>query len=182
MAMGAVRALFPWPFIGVVVLLVVLIFLTPNLLSGASPVAGSLETQAELTVDRPPTGNLTHFYVQGLGSVRYLEIRASIASNLAWPAPSSLANVTWRNVTDQTEVLAVAFATSADPVGVNVTATYVDAAGVTVVYYGLYEFDLAGGTLQTATLLPGLAGLPTTPLDALPVTLLLDASAPGSVP
>ena len=64
--------LFPLPFVGVSVLLVLLIFLTPNLLLGGRPAAGSLATEAELTIDHPAGGNVTHFYINGLSSVRYL--------------------------------------------------------------------------------------------------------------
>ncbi len=73
----------------IVALLVLLILLTPNLLPTSTPSAGSLATQAELIVDRADTSNITHFYVQGIGDVRYVTITAQIATNVSWPAPPS---------------------------------------------------------------------------------------------
>ena len=173
---------FPLPFVGVSVLLVLLIFLTPNLLLGGRPAAGSLATEAELTIDRAPGANVTHFYVNGLSTVRYTVIRALICTNLTWPAPTSLSNLTWTNVSWGTDVLAAQFASAADPLAVNVTATYVDAAGTAVEYYAIYEFDLAGGSLYGAPLVAGESSFGATPLASLPITLLLTATTPGAVP
>ena len=173
---------FPLPLVGVSVLLVLLIFLTPNLILGGSPAAGSLATQAELTIDHPSGGNVTHFYVNGLSTVRYSVVQALMCTNLSWPAPSSLSNLTWLNVSWGTGVLAAEFSTTADPVAVNVTATYVDAAGSSVEYYAIYEFYLGSGSMQGTPLAPGQSSFGTTALSALPITLLLTSTSPGSVP
>jgi hypothetical protein len=174
--------LFPLPFVGVSVLLVLLIFLTPNLLLGGRPAAGSLATEAELTIDHPAGGNVTHFYINGLSSVRYSLIQAQMCTNLSWPAPASQANLTWQNASWGVDVLAAVFSTSANPVAVNVTATYTDAAGATVEYYAIYEFDLGGASLIGTPLAPGQSSFGTTPLDSLPVTILLATTTPGAVP
>jgi hypothetical protein len=173
---------FPLPFVGVSVLLVLLIFLTPNLLLGGGPAAGSLAAQAELTIDHPPSGNVTHFYVNGLSTVRYEVVQAWMCTNLTWPAPSSLSNLTWLNASWGTGELAAEFSTSANPVAVNVTATYVDATGSSVEYYAIYEFYLGSGSLQGASLAPGQTSFGSTPLSSLPVTLLLASTTPGTVP
>jgi len=173
---------FPLPFVGISVLLVLLILLTPNLLLGGHPSAGSLATQVELTIDHPLGANVTHFYVNGLSTVRYTVILAMICTNLTWPAPASLANLTWANASWGLEVLAAEFSTESNPVAVNVTATYVDAAGASVEYYAIYEFYIGSGALQGTPLAPGQSAFGTTPLSSLPVTLLLTSTSPGSAP
>ena len=182
MVRGEWARFFPLPFVGVAVLLVLLILLTPNLLLGGGPAAGSLATQAQLTVDRPPSGNVTHFYINGLGTVRYEEIRAMISTNVTWPAPSSLANLSWENATWGHEVLAAQFTTWANPVVVNVTAIYVDAAGTAVEFYGLFEFFVSSETLEAQALAPGLSSVPSTPLSSLPITIPLPFTTPGTAP
>jgi hypothetical protein len=182
MAPGRLPQLFPWPFVGAVVLLVILIFLTPNLLSTSTPPAGSLATEAELLVDQVPGSNLTHFYVEGLGDVRYAQVHAGVATNLTWPAPASASNVSFGVVTNSSEVLAVTFNTTANPSAVNVTVLYVDANGGAVEYWGIFEFYQSSGNLNVATLAPGLGSYPPTPVTSLPLTILLSAGTPGSVP
>jgi hypothetical protein len=173
---------FPLPFVGVSVLLVLLILLTPNLLLGGRPAAGSLATQAELTIDLPPGDNVTHFYVNGLSSVRYAMIAASICTNLTWPAPASLGGLEWANATWGVDVLAAQFSAAANPVAVNVTAIYVDAAGASVAFWAVFEFYVTDGTLYGAPLAPGQSTFDPTPVDSLPVTVLLASGAPGAVP
>ena len=182
MAPRLLSELFPWPFVGVVVLLVVLIFLTPNLVLSGGPAAGSLATQAQLTIDRPPGTNVTTFYVHGLGTVRYTQIWAALATNVTWPPPPSPDNWTWTNATNDSLALAAVFSTTANPVALNLTATYVDAAGATVVYWGLYEFYFGPATLETSALAVGLTVDAATPIGSLPITLLLASAAPGAVP
>jgi len=174
--------LVPIPLVGISVLLALLILLTPNLLLGGEPSAGSLATQAELTIDRPAGGNVTHFYVNGLSTVRYTVILAMICTNLSWPTTEPLANLTWQNVSWGLEVLATEFSTTANPVAVNVTATYVDAAGVSVEFYAIYEFYVGPGALQGLALAAGQSAFGATPLDSLPVTILLASTSPGTVP
>lgn len=152
---------FPLPFVGVSLLLVLLIFLTPNLLSSGSPAAGSLGTTAEFVVDRVPSSNVTHVYVYGLSSVRYTAIHLRVASNVSWPPSADPARYVWANASNGSNVLVVTYASTADPVGFNVTAVYTDAAGTAVEYAGtfavhfaaptLYVDELSGGTLSATT-------------------------------
>ncbi|HEY6238255.1 MAG TPA: hypothetical protein VIZ68_03615 [Thermoplasmata archaeon] len=179
MAPGWIARLFPLPYAGVVVLLAVLILLTPNLLFGGSPSAGSLATQARLIVDRTAGVNVTHFYVDGLSTVRYAEIRASLATNLTWPV-AAVANLTWTNASFDQGVLGLFFSSDANPVAVNVTATYVDASGTSVEYWGLYAFYATGTTLETVSLNPALSNVGPTPIDSLPITILLAAGGRGA--
>ena len=181
MARGRVSELFPLPFVGVVVLLAMLIFLTPNLLLGGAPTAGTIATQAQLTVDLLPGASTVHFYVQGFSTVRYAVLAALVATNTTWPAaPAS--NLTWTNASYGTEVLAAAFSATGLPLAVNVTATYVDAAGTAVTYWGLYGFNVVGTDLYTTPLDPRLPSVGATPLDALPLTLLLETEPVGGSP
>jgi hypothetical protein len=173
--------LFPWPFIGAVVLLVILIFLTPNLLLNGTPAAGTLATQAELIVDRVAGNNTTHFYVNGLGTLRYAEMRALVATNLSWPVATP-ANLSWHAVTAVNNTLSLLFVSTANPVAVNVTALYVDAAGTAIEYYGAFAFDVAGLTISILPLAPGLGTVPPTPVGALPLSLLLATTTPGTMP
>ena len=179
MAVGRLAELFPLPFVAVVVLLVVLIFLTPNLMFGGTPAAGSLATQAQLRIDLPPGSETLHCYIEGLSPVRYAVIAARVATNVSWQPPPVVANLTWTNASYETGVLAAAFTVAGFPVAVNVTATYVDSGGTTVTYWGLYEFDVQGISLLTVPLAPNLPSVGATPLTSLPVTLLLPTSPPG---
>jgi hypothetical protein len=171
--------------VAIVALLLLLIFLTPNLLPTSSPSAGSLATQAELIVDHAPTSNLTHFYVEGLGEVRYTMITAQLCENLSWPAPPSYTNLTWENLTVWSGVLEASFVSPADPVAVNVTATYVDSSGASVEYYGLFAFEVANGDLSMVPIATGLSGysnIAPIPLSSLPFSILLSATGSGGAP
>lgn len=175
------RELFPLPFVGVVVLLLVLIVLTPNLLSAGAPSAGSLPTEAELIVDRSAGDNVTHFYVKAIGTVRYSLISLEFAPVGPWPPPPSLANASWGNATHETDSLILTATSPLDPVAVNVSASYVDPQGAVVVYVGLFAFDVAGATLYTASYVPAGGAVSSTPVTSLPLTLLLE-TVPGGVP
>ncbi|MGI0131808.1 MAG: hypothetical protein ACREDK_01735 [Thermoplasmata archaeon] len=163
---------FPWPFIGVVVLLVILIFLTPNLLSGGAPTAGSLPTEAQLVVDRAAGSNVTHLYVESLGNVRYASISIQFGTNVSWPVVRA-ASIMWANATTWAEALEGSATTSDVPFAVNVSAIYVDAAGSSVAYEGAYAFNIADTSLAGIALTPDLANVPTTPVASLPIFLLL---------
>ena len=180
MSPGRISELFPLPFVAVVVLLVVLIFLTPNLLFSGNPPAGSLVTEAQLTIDAPPGAMVLHFYVGGLSAVRYSVLSATLVTNLSWPPPTNLSGLNWTNASYGTDVLAAAFQADGNPVALNVSATYVDSAGVAVTYWGLYAFNVTGSTLYTTALDPRLPTVPPTPVDALPITILLETASPGS--
>lgn len=157
---------------GVVVLLVILIFLTPNLLSNGAPTAGSLPTEAQLVVDRATGSNVTHLYVESLGNVRYASISIQLGTNVTWPIVLP-ASIRWANATVWSDALEAAVTTPTSPFAVNVSAVYVDAAGAAVDYVGAYAFNVSSTTLVGASLSPDLANLPPTPVPSLPVFLLL---------
>ncbi|MCI4325752.1 MAG: hypothetical protein L3K00_07755 [Thermoplasmata archaeon] len=177
--LDALRPYFPTPFVAIVALLVVLIVLTPNLLSSAAPSAGSLPTEAELEVDRVVGGNATHFYVRGLGDVRYTSIAVSLAANFSWPAPPSMGNLSFGRPVTETNVLVTLVTTGANPVAVNVTAVYVDAAGTQVSFVGVFAFDLAAGILYETPYIPAGSGSSATPVDDLPLSFLLETVPAG---
>ncbi len=172
--------LFPWPFVGVAVLLVVLILLTPNLLSaGGGPAAGSLETQAELIVDRTVADPTLHIYLTGLGIVRYASLSLAWSTNFSWPPPTTVASGNWTNRTWANQSLTLQGATVLDPVAVNVSAVYVDPSGATVWYTGLFAFHVANGLLYTVELAPGASPVSPTALTNLPLAFPLTASSTG---
>ena len=177
-ARSVLGELFPIPFLAVVVLLVVLIFLTPNLVSSGTPAAGSLPTEAELVVDRVVGTNVTHLYVKSLGTVRYTHIAVGIATNVPWPT-SSAHPPHFPNATVWNDSLTVAVNAWADPFAVNVSAVYIDAAGVAVDYVGTYAFNVSRGTLTVVPLSTGEATIPPTPVSALPLFILLAAQPAG---
>jgi hypothetical protein len=173
---GRLGELLPWPFLGVVVLLVILIFLTPNLLSNGAPTAGSLPTEAELIVDRVAGSNVTHLYVKSLGTVRYTDIDISLSKNLSWPihGPQS---VTWRNATQWNDSLAAGLDSWKNPFAVNVSAIYVDATGASVEYAGAYAFNVSADTLTAVPLTPESPYVPPTSISSLPLFILLTSHA-----
>jgi hypothetical protein len=174
---------FPIPLVGTVVVLLALILLTPNLItSGGSPPAGSLETQAELIVDRVTGNATTHFYIHGLGLVRYQSITVALGTNTTWPAPSSPSAIRWSSSNWSNDSLAVVTATTADPVAINITALYVDSMGARIWFLGVFVFHVSGDTLYVAALLTGAASIPPTPVASLPLPIILLSSATGNPP
>jgi hypothetical protein len=179
----------PMPFVGAAVLLLVLIVLTPALLTIGSSGPGVL-TQAELIVDRVPGGNATHFYVRGYAStVRYAQIWVGIASDFTWSGTGSppWANLTWKTWQNESDTLSLSFVSFANPVAVNITAYYTSSGG-TAVYVGILAFSLgsgpAGPTLFAATSTSGISVPGTTSVDnsSLPLPILLVQSSSGAVP
>lgn len=175
---GPPTKLVQWPFIGVVVLLVVLILLTPNLINAGGPSAGSLETQAVLVVDHLMGSNVTHFYVHGLGTARYLSIAVAVAP-ARWPAPVHSGSLNWTNASYDTHTLGVTVRAFGDPIAVNVTADYVDPSGVTVFYVGVYVVHTIGTTLYAARIPADPSGLASSPLGGPPLSILLGTRPTG---
>ncbi|HEV2448885.1 MAG TPA: hypothetical protein VGU43_00540 [Thermoplasmata archaeon] len=165
-----------WPLLGVVALLVLLLLLTPSLLSPGAPVAGSPATQAVLVVYREarPTPML-QLIVQGASPSEYTNLSIGISRPFAWPPANGghdLQFFRWANAS------AAVFVTALDaplPVAVNVSAIYSDPNGNTAYYTGLYAFNVTGNALVILTLSPSLAGqAPTSlPLADLPQPLPL---------
>ncbi len=168
---------FPWPFVGVVVLLAVLIILTPNLLSTGSPAAGTFPTQAEIVVDRGPVSpNVTHLYVKSVGNVRYDIIAVRVSQSVDW----ANASVVWGNASTVYDSLVFTTSTTTNPIALNVSVTYRDPSGGVAIYVGVYAFQFVGQQLNTLPLLPSEATVPPTALTNLPLYLLLSVSAPGT--
>jgi hypothetical protein len=171
-----VRAFFPLPYVSIVVLLIVLILVTPNLVSTQ---AGSLCSEAQLLVDWTggPSANFTHFYLRGICSVRYASIMLGVGTNASSPGafspPASATsfrfdNVTWANGTIQ------AMATTAlDPVALNVSAVYVDASMASVTFVGTFAFDENGGRLFYVSYPISGGGVASAPVSSLPLTFTL---------
>jgi hypothetical protein len=167
------------PLVGVVVLLVILIFLTPNLTSTGTPAAGTLQTAAELIVDHVPPSNTTHFYVRGIGTVRYVEIVVRVATNLSLNPIPRVGNLSFHNATSSTYSLGVSYTTTQNPIALNVTATYRDSQGACVQDANVYAFFIQPTSLLTIELAPTASSPQSTPLSALPLILLLDSSSIG---
>jgi hypothetical protein len=170
------RTWFPLPFVAIVVLLVVLILVTPNLVSTQ---AGGLCSEAQLLVDWSPgsPANLTHFYVRGICTVRYDSIMLGLGTNVSAsgvfsPPPSSssfdFSNVTWSN-----QSIIAAAATPVTPIALNVSAVYTDSSLSTVRFIGTYAFDVAGGRLYYQSYPASSGAIPSVPVSSLPLTLLL---------
>lgn len=163
-----------WPFIGVAVLLVVLIILTPNLFSSGS---AGLQTRAQLIVERSTIDGNTSFYVESIGtSTLYRAVDVGLAQLPSWPWVGTAHNISGWNWTNGTNTLVWIVNNATNPLAVNVTVIYTDLSGVTTQYVGVYGFDVDETTLtlRAVNLLPGASPPPvSTPLDDLPIFLLL---------
>jgi hypothetical protein len=173
-SVGAPSRQLRWPFIGVVVLLILLIILTPDLFSSG---AAGLQTQAQLIVENVAPGGNTSFYVESIGtSTLYQSINVALAPLPSWPYAGSamgLRNWTWTNATNTLVLVAT---NAMNPVAVNVTVKYGGTSGVTTEYVGVYGFYLNATTLtlNAVNLLAGGAAPPaSTPLGDLPIYLTL---------
>jgi hypothetical protein len=171
---------FPLPLVSVAVLLVVLIFITPNLTSPA----GSLPTQAQLLVDRVVGANQTNFYLRALGNTRYVQVNISQATNVIWPPVTpQVPPLNFSNQTSVANTLGVSVSTSANPVAVNVTALYRDTSGSCVEYFGTYVFwtAYATQTLEYAQIAPPTTtGTQSVGVGSLPLAILLSSVSVGA--
>ena len=131
----------PWPFVGVAVLLVILILVTPILLSTSGHPAPGVLTEAILVVDRVPGGNVTYFYVVAYGeAIRYAGIQIGVAVNFSWNGGSvNWSGLRWSEFHNASDTVTVSFNSSSDPVAVNVSASYVSSAG-NALYVGELAF------------------------------------------
>jgi len=174
-----VSRLVPAPLAGITLLLVVVILLTPVLDSNGPPVAGTLQTQAELIIDRVPGDNATHFYVRGVGTTtRYTQISIKVATGFNWTGTFPSGPLSWTNATNGSDVLTIEWATTDNVVALNISALY-QAYGASARYVGVIAFeftslsDSSGGTLNSVTATPGLAGTGQTSVSRLPLLLQL---------
>ena len=179
----------PWPFVGVAVVLVALILLTPVLISNGQPAPGVL-TQADLIVDRLAGASSTHFYVRGVGATaRYADITIGAASNFTWDGSSPLNWSALRFTTfwNATNVLSLQFSSDSNPIALNITAYY-DSPSGTAFYVGEFAFLVGGGssgpTLYSASARSDVTVAATTPIDnsSLPMLIVLAHLTGGAVP
>ncbi len=182
----------PWPLVGVVALLVVLIVLTPVLISDGQPAPGVL-TQAELIVDRVSGINVTHFYVRGLATtVRYASLLVGVAGNFSWggtgtpPWPGLHYSLRYND----TMVLSLGFSSYLNPVALNISASYASPQG-TALYVAEVAFYVGPAASGTGELLYAASAFPTvavpstpTPVDnaSLPLPILLELASSGGAP
>lgn len=139
--LGRVGRYAPLPLVAVAVLLVVLILITPVLISYGQPAPG-IFTQADLIVDEVSGNGTMHFYVTGVGTTtRYALIWAGIAVGFNWSASGSVpwGTLNWTIWQKPSDVVSVVLASSANPVAVNITAYYVSSGG-DAVYAGILAF------------------------------------------
>jgi hypothetical protein len=170
-----------WPFVGVAVLLVALIFLTPSLLSQPGhPSAGSPASQAELIVDKATSAGPVNVYLRALGIVRWTNLSVGVlAGNLAWPPPpSGSVNWTWRNWTNASALVSLSLVVAHATFALNVTAVYVDPSGAVVAYGGVYEVHATNSDLAIAPVSPPGSMVGPAPLASLPLALLLASIPP----
>lgn len=181
----------PMPLVAVAVLLVVLILITPALLSSGQPAPGIL-TQAELVVDRLPNNATMHFYVHGLGTtVRYQEIWVGLSSDFGWDGRGSVnwTGLNWTTWQNDSNVIETSLSTRENPVAVNVTAYYVSPGG-NAWYVGVIAFfvTLTSSTPQLYLASGGShsVAIPSSPVtvdnSSLPLPITLTLAAHGAPP
>ncbi len=179
----------PMPFVGAAALLLVLILLTPVLISNGQPAPGVL-TQAELIVDRVAGSNVTHFYIRAPSlTIRYSGMWVGVASNFSWDGSGGVnwTALTWSTWYNETDVLSIAFATTANPVAVNITAYYTSPSAQAT-YVGVLAFAIgsaaSGPVLYGATSTSGVTVPSSLPVDnsSLPLPILLTVGSSGGLP
>jgi len=188
-APGRLSAYAPVPLVGVALLLVALIVLTPVLVTNSHQPGPGILTQAELVVDKTSGNASLHFYVWALGeTIRYDQIRLGEASGFNWSGttPIDWGALNWTVWHNGSDVLSVIVASAANPVALNISVHYISPAGSTW-YVGLFAFYVTvtspplGESLYSATPTSGVAV--TSPLavsnDTLPVAILLADVGPG---
>ncbi len=163
---------FPMPWVGIAVLLLALIVLTPVLYSSGPPAAGTIFTQAELVVDT--NGTVTHLYLWGVSDVRYQSLSMGIATGFAWGHRPSRIPFQWTN---GTEILALVGSSDQGVFAVNVTAVYVSQGQAC--YGGLVAFNLSATGLATQSFTPGLSTPSLIGLGALPLSIALPNQGSG---
>ncbi len=181
------RALFPWPLVGVALLLATAIVLTPVIFGPIVP--GSIETSAELLVDHPTANGATNFYVRAYGTtVRYAEISIAIATGFAWTGSYPTGPLNWTDWQNATDVLSLQLlGIGVNPVAINVSATYT-LGGASAVYVGLLAFDLSvtgGAESLLCAVSPQTSGISapgSTDLASLPLVIYLQNFGAGPSP
>ena len=186
---GRLSTYAPVPLVGIALVLVAAIVLTPVLVTNSHQPGPGILTQAELVVDKAPGNSSLHFYVWALGeTIRYDQIRIGVAPSLNWSGMTPIAwtGLNWSEWHNGSDVLSVIVISSANPVALNISVHYTSPAGSTW-YVGLFAFFVAvtapplGESLYSATPTSGVAV--TSPIavsnDTLPVAILLADVGPG---
>jgi hypothetical protein len=182
----------PWPVVGVALLLVALVLITPVLLANSHQPGPGILTQAELVVDKTSRNSTLHFYIWALGeTIRYDDMRVGVATGFNWTGSTPIAwnALNWTDWHNGSDLLSVIVASDANPVALNISVHYVSPSGSTW-YVGLLAFYVGltspplGESLYSATPTSGVAL--TSPLavsnDTLPVAILLADVGPGGAP
>jgi hypothetical protein len=179
----------PWPFVGVAVLLVILILVTPILLSTSGHPAPGVLTEATLVVDRVPGQNVTSFYVIAYGeAIRYSGIHVGVAVGFVWNGGSvNWSALRWSTYHNVSNAVALPFNSSNNPVAVNVSAYY-QSSGGNALYVGELAFYVGGGraasSVYSVSATPGVFAPGPTPVSnaTQPFYVILTTSKSGSVP
>jgi hypothetical protein len=181
---GGLGRMFPLPLVGIALLLAVLIVLTPILTANGQPTAGSIYSQAILTIDALPGNASVHFYIRGEGTTaRYQEIRMGFASGFNWTGGFPSGRLNWTDWENASAVLSADRAVNQTPVAVNVSALY-SANGVNALYVGVFAVEVGtppGSSTDTLTVISDTSGISsfTYPVASLPIPVPL--SDVGSV-
>ena len=176
------RRWFPLPFVAIVVLLLVLILVTPNLVGTSSPCAGCLSSEPELLVDWTSIGheNVTHFYVKGIGTVRFDTIAMESGTYAMGPGPfrppATVANLNLTNHTQWNDSIVAVLTSGLMPLTLNVSTVYVDTSGNIARYIGTYAFEVSNGVLFYVSYVPTLGRVTSIPTSSLPLTLTLSVA------
>jgi hypothetical protein len=174
-----VSDLFPWPLVGVALLVALMILLTPVLIAASGPpAAGSVSSYAELIIDALPGNNSTHFYVHGLGTTtRYSHINLGFADGFLWTGAFPKGPLNWSDWQNFSSVLAVISEVNQNPVAVNVTALY-SVNGASALFVGVFAVFVgtppgsSTDTLSVVSDTPGIGGF-SYPVASLPVAITL---------
>ena len=176
--------LFPWPLVGIALLLVIGIVVTPTLVAANGQPPPGVSTYAQLIVDALPGNNSTHYYVRSLGTTtRYAEIQLGFAFGFPWTGAYPTGRLNWTDWQNVSDVLSIDQVANGTPVAVNVTAYYT-ANGASALYVGVFAIYVgipAGSstdTLFVASDTPGIGGF-SYPVSDLPLPITLLSVAAG---
>jgi len=155
----------PWPLVGVALMLVALVVVTPVLVTNTHQPGPGFLTQAELVIDKISSNATFHFYLWALGeTIRYAEIRVGVADGFNWSGTTPLAwnQLNWSEWHNGTNLLSVAVSSVANPVALDISVHYVSPSGstwyvATLAFYAAITSPPSGESLYSATATSGVA-------------------------